>query len=206
MKGLSVFELTKKRKGFEVHTSFDVAPGEVLALMGPSGCGKSTVLRMIAGLESADSGRAVLDGDTRWEKLAVQKRRVGYLAQDLGLFDTHTVGENVAFAPKMRGVALQDRMAEAAQLLERVGLAGFSGRGVGTLSGGERQRVALARVFAARPRVLLLDEPFAALDAALRRELETLVLAFAREHQIPAVIVTHDELFNLGRVHRLLTA
>lgn len=195
--GLKVLNLTKIRPGFKVTASFEVAAGKLLAIMGPSGVGKSTLLRMIAGLESSDSGSVELsaEGLVVWSQLPVQKRRVGYLAQDLGLFDTHTVGANVEFGLKMQGIAPDSRALVAAEWLAKVGLAGFATRHVDTLSGGERQRVALARLFASGPRVLLLDEPFSALDSSLRKELKTLVLAYIQEKKIPALMVTHEMIY-----------
>lgn len=144
---------------------FTVAPGEIFALIGPSGCGKSTTLRMIAGFETPDTGSIVLDGAdiTRAEP---EKRNVGIVFQDYALFPHLTVIDNVAFA--IREKDKKARRKAAIRYLDMVGLTGFGDRFPDQLSGGQQQRVALARTFAAGPRLILLDEPFSNLDAALR--------------------------------------
>jgi thiamine transport system ATP-binding protein len=143
--------------------SLSVEPGEIVALLGPSGCGKSTLLRVIAGLQLADHGSVLIDG-TDMADVPTHRRRVGMVFQDQQLFPNLDVAGNVGYALKLAGVAAAARAARVGELLELVGLCGFERRNITQLSGGEGQRVALARSLAASPRVLLLDEPFSALD------------------------------------------
>lgn len=174
--------------------SLDVAPGEVLTVMGPSGSGKSTLLNFICGtLEpafrasgSAAIGAHVLDG------LPPQLRRVGILFQDDLLFPHLSVGENLAFglSPDVRGAAARRARVEAA--LVEAELPGYADRDPATLSGGQRARVALMRTLLAEPRVLLLDEPFSKLDAALRDRIRRFVFEHALGRGLPVLLVTHD--------------
>jgi putative thiamine transport system ATP-binding protein len=172
----------------------DVAQGAVATVMGPSGTGKSTLLAYIGGfLDPAFSaaGRVVID-DRDVTDLPAEIRRVGILFQDDLLFPHLSVGGNLAFglAASVRGRAERRRRIEAA--LEKAGLAGFAPRDPATLSGGQRARVALLRTLLAEPRALLLDEPFAKLDTALRREIRSFVFAHAAEWRLPTLLVTHD--------------
>lgn len=171
-----------------------VAPGAVLTVMGPSGSGKSTLLAYIGGfLEPAFSarGRVVVDG-CDITRLPAEDRHAGILFQDPLLFPHMSVGGNLAFAvpASVRGRAA--RRARAEEALAGVGMAGMAGRDPATLSGGQKARVALARVLLAAPRMLLLDEPFSKLDAALRAQMRELVFAKARESGLPVLLVTHD--------------
>lgn len=178
---------------------FDVAlrvdAGECLALAGPSGAGKTTVLRMIAGTRTPARGR-VLCGDQVWldseraVSLAPERRRCGYVPQDHSLFPHLPVWRNVAYG--LRGLGGAQRRARALELLERFGLADRSDARPHTLSGGERQRVALARALAVEPRVLLLDEPLAALDARTRARASRELAGVLRQAEIPSLLVTHE--------------
>jgi putative thiamine transport system ATP-binding protein len=168
-----------------------VPPGQVLTVMGPSGAGKSTLLRGLIGALPAGfsmSGRVLLDGQDV-TALPAEARRIGLLFQDDLLFPHLTVGQNLAFglAP---GGSRAARRAEIAAALAGAGLEGFAGRDPATLSGGQRARVALLRALLARPRALLLDEPFARLDTALRVRIRQ--LTFAATAALPAILVTHD--------------
>lgn len=187
--------------------SLAVAKGEFLVLLGPSGSGKSTVLRMIAGLVPVDAGRIVLDGRDVTD-LPPQARGAGLVFQNYALFRHLTVEENVEFALAVRRVPRAARRERAARLLELVGLAGLGRRLPRQLSGGQQQRVALARALAHEPRVLLLDEPFGALDARIRAELRRSLKTIQRELGVVTLFVTHDqqEAFELGDRIALLSA
>ncbi|MCY3962565.1 MAG: ABC transporter ATP-binding protein [bacterium] len=164
--------------------------GEMLSLLGPSGCGKTTLLRLIAGLEQADKGKVVLDGnpvDGHRSWIRPEDRQVGMVFQDWALFPHLDVAGNVGY-----GVPRRQRIAEVAKTLELVNLPGMQERTPDTLSGGQQQRVALARAIAPKPKVLLLDEPFSNLDAALRREVRSEVRELLRDADMTAVFVTHD--------------
>jgi thiamine transport system ATP-binding protein len=193
-RGLRVEGLTVRYGGTVAVDGVDVAveAGEVVALLGPSGCGKSSVLRAVAGLEPAAAGRIVLDG-VDVTAVAVHRRGVGLLFQDYALFPHRDVAANVGFGLKVRGVSRPATAARVAEVLELVGLVGFGRRAVGSLSGGEQQRVALARALAPEPAVLCLDEPFGALDRALRDRLAAEVPALARRLGVAIVHVTHDQ-------------
>jgi thiamine transport system ATP-binding protein len=171
--------------------SLDVADGEVLALLGPSGCGKSSLLRAVAGLEPLAAGRAAFDGQDL-AGVPVHRRGFGLLFQDGQLFAHRDVARNVAYGLETARVPRAQRAARVRELLALVGLAGYERRAVATLSGGERQRVALARALAPRPRLLLLDEPFSALDRGLRERLAVEVRAILTRTGTTAVFVTHD--------------
>ncbi|HLI26531.1 MAG TPA: ABC transporter ATP-binding protein [Chloroflexota bacterium] len=171
--------------------SFAVRPGHILALLGPSGCGKTTALRLIAGLERPDAGRVLLDGQVVADArtfVPPERRRVGMVFQDYALFPHLRVADNIGFGLP-RGPARAQRI-EA--LLAQVGLAGLGHRWPHELSGGQQQRVALARALAPQPRLLLLDEPFSNLDAALRARVRAEVRAILRDAGVTAIFVTHD--------------
>jgi len=171
--------------------SFAVAPGECLAILGPSGSGKSTVLRSIAGLDVPSAGRILVDG-TDVAGLAPERRGMAMVFQRPLLFPHLSVLDNVAFAATVAGQPKREARADATQFLELVQLAGFESRPVTALSGGQEQRVALARALAARPRVLLLDEPFSALDPQLRGDMHELLAAIRAQLAPTVVMVTHD--------------
>ncbi|HEX3128252.1 MAG TPA: ATP-binding cassette domain-containing protein [Thermoanaerobaculia bacterium] len=189
-----VEELTKRYAGHPVvnGVSLEVADGEFFVLLGSSGSGKSTLLRMIAGLSEVDAGRVLLHGRDVTD-LPPAKRGVGFVFQSYALFRGMTVAENVEFALSIRGVSKAERRSRRDELLELVGLAGLGGRMPRQLSGGQQQRVALARALAHRPEVLLLDEPFGALDAKVRVDLRRTVREIQRELGITTVFVTHDQ-------------
>jgi putative thiamine transport system ATP-binding protein len=177
---------------------FSVPPGRILTLMGPSGCGKSSVLGAIAGTLSAVAegaqslsfrGSVQLDG-VELHTLPTAQRGIGLLFQDDLLFAHMSVGENLLFAVPPGDRHL--RQTQVAQALEEAGLPGFSERDPATLSGGQRARVALMRALLARPRALLLDEPFGRLDATLREQFRQFVFEHVRARSIPVVLVTHD--------------
>lgn len=188
-------ELGASVGGMELDVTLEVGAGECLALAGPSGAGKTTVLRMIAGTQLPARGR-VLCGDEVWldsergVSLAPERRRCGYVPQDHSLFPHLPVWRNVSYGLGRLGRA--ERRARALGLLERFGLAHHSDARPQTLSGGERQRVALARALAIDPRVLLLDEPLAALDARTRAQAARELGGVLRQAGIPSLLVTHD--------------
>jgi sulfate transport system ATP-binding protein len=172
--------------------SFTAPTGAITAVLGPSGAGKSTVLRIIAGLEQPDRGRVFLSGEDVTET-PVQKRGVGFVFQGYALFGHMTVRENVVFGLRVRNVPRKEALAKADELLARVQLDGLGSRRPNELSGGQRQRVALARALAVSPRVLLLDEPFGALDAGVRLELGEWLLRLHDETGLTTLLVTHDQ-------------
>lgn len=175
----------------------ELAHGELVTLVGPSGCGKSTLLRAIAGLESLDAGTVMLDG-VDVTHTAPEKRRIGLVFQDNALFGHMRVEKNIAFG--LRHLPRAERKARTAEMLDVVKLGHLARRYPHQLSGGEQQRVALARALAPRPAVVLLDEPFGALDEVLREELGWDVKAILTERNTAAILVTHDrhEAITLG--------
>src|SRR5437868_11368918 len=172
--------------------SVDVASGSLTALLGPSGSGKSTLLRVIAGLEVPDAGDVFISGREA-TALAPQKRGVGFVFQHYAPFTHMTVWENVAFGLKVRRRPKVEVSARVDQLLELVQLTGLGKRYPSQLSGGQRQRMALARALAPEPEVLLLDEPFGALDARVRVELRQWLLRLHDEMHVTTIFVTHDQ-------------
>jgi sulfate transport system ATP-binding protein len=176
--------------------SLDVPSGELVALLGPSGCGKTTLLRIIAGLESPDEGSIHFHGKDTTER-SVQDRQVGFVFQHYALFRHMTVFENVAFGLRVRPKATRPSDEEIKrrvhELLELVQLDWLADRYPPQLSGGQRQRIALARALAVEPKVLLLDEPFGALDAKVRKELRRWLRRLHDELHITSVFVTHDQ-------------
>jgi len=196
-----------------------IAPGELVALLGPSGCGKTTLLRVIAGLETADSGRLSF-GDDDATRLSVQERRVGFVFQSYALFRHMTVAANIAYGLTVRPRRQRPSRAEIVrrvdELLDMMQLPGLGGRYPAQLSGGQRQRVALARAMAIEPRVLLLDEPFGALDAKVRKELRLWLREIHDRTGLTTVFVTHDQaeamdladrvaVLNAGRIEQVGT-
>ena len=173
--------------------SLRVAPGETVAILGPSGSGKSTLLKIVAGLEPLDAGRVVFDGEDI-TTLAPERRRFALMFQDFALFPHLDVQDNVAFGLVEQGVRKLDARTQACALLERFGLGEFARARVTQLSGGEQQRVALARALITRPRVLLLDEPFSALDAQMRLQLRAEFRHRIAEFNMATLLVTHDEV------------
>jgi sulfate transport system ATP-binding protein len=172
--------------------SLEVETGSLTALLGPSGSGKSTLLRIVAGLETPDAGEVILSGEDA-TALAPQKRDVGFVFQHYAAFKHMTVRDNVGFALSIRRRPKAQIRARVGELLELVQLQGFAGRYPAQLSGGQRQRMALARALAAEPEVLLLDEPFGALDARVRAELRDWLRRLHEEVHVTTVFVTHDQ-------------
>ncbi|HEV2593274.1 MAG TPA: TOBE-like domain-containing protein [Gaiellaceae bacterium] len=172
--------------------SVDVATGSLTALLGPSGSGKSTLLRIIAGLETPDAGEIILAGEDA-TSLTPQNRGVGFVFQHYAAFKHMTVRENIGFALKVRKRPRAEISARVDELIELVQLKGFGHRFPAQLSGGQRQRMALARALAAEPKVLLLDEPFGALDARVRAELRAWLRRLHEETHTTTVFVTHDQ-------------
>ncbi len=176
--------------------SLTIASGELVALLGPSGCGKTTLLRIIAGLESADAGSILFAGEDQTEA-HVRERQVGFVFQHYALFRHMTVFENVAFGLRMKPRAQRPSEAQIRQkvndLLGLVQLDWLADRYPAQLSGGQRQRIALARALAVEPRVLLLDEPFGALDAKVRKELRRWLRRLHDDLHVTSIFVTHDQ-------------
>jgi putrescine transport system ATP-binding protein len=172
--------------------SLDIYPGEFFALLGPSGCGKTTLLRMLAGFETPDAGRVLLDG-TDLSGVPAHRRPVNMMFQSYALFPHLTVAGNVAFGLKQDGLAKDEIAARIAEMLALLRLQGLEARKPHQLSGGQRQRVALARALVKRPRVLLLDEPLAALDKKLRGETQFELMRLKERLGLTFVIVTHDQ-------------
>jgi len=172
--------------------SLDVPGGSLLALLGPSGSGKTTLLRIIAGLEGADQG-SVHYRDEDVTKRSPRDRNVGFVFQHYALFRHMTVFENVAFGLRVRHAPKDKIESRVRELLQLVRLEGFGGRFPPQLSGGQRQRVALARALAVEPAVLLLDEPFGALDAKVRQQLRQWLRRFHHEIKVTTIFVTHDQ-------------
>ena len=176
--------------------SLDIASGELIALLGPSGCGKTTLLRIIAGLESSDDGAILFSGEDTTH-VHVRERQVGFVFQHYALFRHMTVFENVAFGLRVRPRASRPSEAQIQEkvhaLLNLVQLDWLADRYPSQLSGGQRQRIALARALAVEPRVLLLDEPFGALDAKVRKELRRWLRRLHDELNVTTLFVTHDQ-------------
>ena len=176
--------------------NLDVREGELCALLGPSGSGKTTLLRIIAGLEFPDSGQLSFDGEDVLRRNA-RDRQVGFVFQHYALFRHMTISENVAFGLRVRPRARRPADAEirrkVGELLELVQLSGYGDRYPDQLSGGQRQRVALARALAIEPRILLLDEPFGALDARVRKEMRRWLRELQQRIGLTSVFVTHDQ-------------
>ena len=201
---LAVEDVSKSFAGIAAVTgvTLGVGQGEIFALLGPSGCGKTTLLRMIAGFETPDSGRIVLDGQDLGP-LPPYRRPVNMMFQSYALFPHLSVAGNIAFGLKQEGMPGTEIEARVAEMLKLVRLDGFAARGPHQLSGGQRQRVALARALAKRPKLVLMDEPLAALDRKLREETQFELLAIQRRLGATFVIVTHDQEEAMTLAHRL---
>jgi sulfate transport system ATP-binding protein len=192
--GITVERATKRFGDFVAldDVSIEVPDGSLTALLGPSGSGKSTLLRVIAGLEEPDSGR-VLISDRDMTHVPVQDRNVGFCFQHYAAFKHMTVGQNVGFGLQIRKRSKQEIDKRVHELLQLVQLEGLIDRYPSQLSGGQRQRMALARALAVEPRVLLLDEPFGALDARVRTELRQWLRRLHDEVHVTTIFVTHDQ-------------
>ncbi|MBI9045619.1 MAG: ABC transporter ATP-binding protein [Anaerolineaceae bacterium] len=191
---LEVKNIIKKYEGKPLleGVSFSLTKGETLCLLGASGSGKSTILKIIAGLEAADSGQVLWAGKNL-KPVTPDKRNFGFMFQDYALFPHRTVGENIAFGLRMQKISNENMKRSVAAYLRKVDLTGFAERRVTDLSGGEQQRVALARALAPEPRLLMLDEPMGALDRALRDQLTKELRRLLHETEIPTIYVTHDQ-------------
>ncbi|HEX6387916.1 MAG TPA: TOBE-like domain-containing protein [Solirubrobacteraceae bacterium] len=191
---ISVQSVSKRFGDFEAlgDVSLEVPEGSLTALLGPSGSGKSTLLRIIGGLELPDAGRVVIDGEDVTD-VPPRRRGIGFVFQHYAAFRHMTVRENVAFGLKVRKEPKARVRARTSELLGIVGLAGYAERYPNQLSGGQRQRMALARALAVEPRVLLLDEPFGALDAKVRAELREWLRRLHEEVAVTTLLVTHDQ-------------
>ncbi|MEU5653399.1 ABC transporter ATP-binding protein [Streptomyces pseudogriseolus] len=195
--------LVVERGSFRLDIALTAAPGDVVALLGPNGAGKTTALRALAGLAPLSDGHLRLDG-TDLARTPPEARPVGVVFQDYLLFPHLTALDNVAFGPRCRGVGKSEARARAAAWLERMGLAGHTGAKPRRLSGGQAQRVALARALATDPRLLLLDEPLAALDARTRLEVRAQLRRHLADFEAVAVLVTHDPLDAMVLADRLV--
>src|SRR6266576_3688534 len=220
---ITLDQVTKRYQGSPVvnDVSLDIGDGEFFVLLGPSGSGKSTLLRAIAGLSGVDHGRISLHGRDVTH-ISARERGVGLVFQNYALFRHMTVAENIEFALRVRHVRASERRQRRQELLRLVALEGLDQRLPAQLSGGQQQRVAVARALAHKPEVLLLDEPFGALDAKIREELRRTIRQVQRELGITTVLVTHDQeeafaladrigvmnlgrLLEMGRPHELYT-
>jgi sulfate transport system ATP-binding protein len=212
--GIYVSHVSKRFGDFVAvdDVNFEVKAGELVALLGPSGSGKSTILRIIAGLETPDSGEIYLTGKDV-TSLATQKRKLGFVFQHYALFKHMNVKKNIAFGMEVQKQKKPEIQKRVAELIDLVKLNGYENHYPDQLSGGQRQRVALARALATEPRVLLLDEPFGALDAKVRGNLAQWLRDFHDNYNITSIFVTHDQseaieisdkivLINRGRVEQ----
>lgn len=216
---IQVKQVNKHFSAFKAldEVSLEFPTGKLVALLGPSGCGKTTLLRIIAGLERADSGQVILEGVDASD-LHVRDRQIGFMFQHYALFQHMTVFDNVAFGLRVKPKAERSNEADirkrVSELLELVQLGALAKRYPAQLSGGQRQRIALARALAVNPRVLLLDEPFGALDAKVRKELRRWLRQLHDELHITSIFVTHDQeealevadeivLMNQGKVEQV---
>jgi molybdate transport system ATP-binding protein len=188
--------ITKQLRDFVLDLSFSVPPGEIFVLMGSNGSGKSTTLNIIAGLLSPDAGCIRLDGRTLCEpntgtNMAIEDRRVGYVFQNSAVFPHLTVRENIGYGPRARGIPRDEWAGPVDELIDRMQMADFASVKAANLSGGQKQRVALARALAIRPSLLLLDEPFTALDSESTRIVKELARESVAVLKIPCIVVTH---------------
>ena len=174
------------------HVNFGIEKGRLVALLVPSGSGKTTILRMIAGLETPDSGDIIIDGK-RVNDIAPSSRGIGFVFQNYALFRYMTVYENIAFGLELKKEKKADIKKRVHELLELTGLKGMEHRYPNQLSGGQRQRVAFARALAPNPSLLLLDEPFAAIDAKVRQELRSWLREMIYKVGVTSIFVTHDQ-------------
>ena len=195
--------------------TLEVKAGELVALLGPSGCGKTTLLRIVAGFIRQASGQVVI-GDRAVDDLPPNRREVGIVFQNYALFPHMTVTENIAYGLVARGASKSEQRSRVAEMLSIVRMEGFADRKPRQLSGGQQQRIALARALAVQPRILLLDEPFAALDKNLRLDMQIEIKRLQRQFGLTAILVTHDQeeamsiadriaVMNRGRIEQLGT-
>lgn len=195
------------------NVTLEISPAELIALLGPSGCGKTTLLQIIAGFVRPSAGEVCLDGN-RIDHVPANRRRIGMVFQNYALFPHLSVFENVAYGLRARGAPAAAIKAKAAEMLALVKMAGFAERLPGQLSGGQQQRVALARALAIEPGIMLLDEPFSALDKNLRLDMQIEIKGLLKSYGVTSIIVTHDQeealsmadrvvVLNAGRVEQI---
>jgi len=192
--GIHIQNVCKNFGNFQAldQINLDINDGKLVALLGPSGSGKSTLLRVIAGLEEPDTGRIIINGQDTTH-LDVRRRNIGFVFQHYALFKHLTIRENIAFGLEIRKYPRSQIKKRVQELLELIQLEGLGDRYPSQLSGGQRQRIALARALAVEPKVLLLDEPFGALDAKVRKELRAWLRRLHDEVHVTSVFVTHDQ-------------
>jgi sulfate/thiosulfate transport system ATP-binding protein len=213
--GIVVQNVSKQFGSFQAvdQVNLEIKSGSLVALLGPSGSGKSTLLRLISGLETPDTGKILITGEDATDR-SVQERNIGFVFQHYALFKHLTVRKNIAFGLEIRKAKPDRVKARVEELLELVQLRGLGDRYPAQLSGGQRQRVALARALAVEPKVLLLDEPFGALDAKVRKDLRAWLRRLHDEVHVTTVFVTHDQeeamevsdeivVMNKGRVEQI---
>ena len=186
--------INKNFGGFKAsdNVSFGIEKGKLIGLLGPSGSGKTTILRMIAGLETPDSGDILIDGK-RINDVQASKRGIGFVFQSYALFQYMTVFDNIAFGLKVQKKSKREIHEKVMELVKLIGLEGLENRYPSQLSGGQRQRVAFARALAPNPQLLLLDEPFAAIDAKVRHELRSWLKDMINKVGVTSIFVTHDQ-------------
>jgi sulfate transport system ATP-binding protein len=183
--------------------NLEIKNGSLVALLGPSGSGKSTLLRILAGLDSPDSGRIWLDGQDTTQVI-LQNREIGFVFQNYALFPHLTVRQNVGFGLDIREIDQTTKLQRVYELLQLMQLEKFADRYPNQLSGGQRQRVALARALAVEPKVLLLDEPFAALDAKIRKQLRQWLRNLHQHISVTTLFVTHDHIEAFELAHEIV--
>ncbi|MGY6536973.1 MAG: ABC transporter ATP-binding protein [Pararhodobacter sp.] len=201
---LDVVAVRKSFKGVTVMDgmNFRVARGELVSLLGPSGCGKTTLLRIVAGLMQADDGSVILAG-RNISSLPPHKRNISVVFQNYALFPHLSVAENVAFGLRARGMSKADAVQPVREALALVRMQDFADRSIGGLSGGQQQRIAVARALVVRPDLLLLDEPFSALDRKLRETMQVELKSLLRDRGITGIFVTHDQEEAMGVSDRI---
>lgn len=185
------------------HINLEIKTGKLTALLGPSGSGKSTLLRLIAGLEHQNSGRIWLAGKNT-DFLSVQERQIGFVFQNYALFNNLTVFQNISYGLKIKKLKNQQIKDRVQELLKLIQLENFSSRYPTQLSGGQRQRIALARALAVEPMVLLLDEPFGALDIQVRKDLRNWLKKLHEEVSVTTLFVTHDQQEAMELAHEII--
>lgn len=183
--------------------NLEIKNGSLLGLLGPSGSGKSTLLRILAGLEIQDSGRIWLEGQDA-TKFPLQQREIGFVFQNYALFPHLTVSQNISFGLDVRNIDITLKKQRVNELLQLIQLEKFADRFPHQLSGGQRQRIALARALAVEPKVLLLDEPFAALDAKIRKQLRSWLRTLHQQISVTTVFVTHDHQEAMELAHEIV--
>lgn len=184
--------------------NLELAAGETCAIIGPSGCGKSTLLKVLAGIITRYNGTVKING----QPVMPKQQTIGFIPQNYGLLPWKTIYENIRLGIKLKHKAKKDNEQDLAAMLELLGLSGLEYRFPGELSGGQQQRVALARAFLLNPDLLLMDEPFSALDAMTREEIQNVFLQVWRQHSVSTILVTHhvEEAVYLGRKIVILSA